>query len=108
MEDKPEVLKKIQNHCKKSLSDAAANCVNEQPIKLLTRQPLLVTCKGHGNRQAVLGVGVGFRFFNRIQPFSPQYCFAQPNLRRLILIPIVNHKSNGTLVKGDRFREKNN
>lgn len=32
--------------------DAAANSINEQPIKLLTHQPLLVTCKGHGNRQA--------------------------------------------------------
>ncbi|TRV46854.1 MAG: hypothetical protein EWV53_14280 [Microcystis panniformis Mp_MB_F_20051200_S9] len=23
---------------------------------------------------------VGFRFFNRIEPFSTPYCFAQPNL----------------------------
>ena len=33
--------------------DAAANCVYQQAIKLRTHQPLLVTCFGHGNRQAV-------------------------------------------------------
>ncbi|TRU46761.1 MAG: hypothetical protein EWV49_05320 [Microcystis aeruginosa Ma_QC_Ch_20071001_S25] len=27
---------------------------------------------------------VGFRFFNRIEPFSTPYCFAQPNLRGFI------------------------
>lgn len=32
--------------------DAASNCLNLEPVKLLTRQPLLVTCKGHGNKQA--------------------------------------------------------
>ena len=32
--------------------DAAANSIDERPIKLLTHQPLIVTCKGHGNRQA--------------------------------------------------------
>ncbi len=32
--------------------DAASNSLDLQPIKLLTYQPLLVTCKGHGNRQA--------------------------------------------------------
>ena len=40
--------------------DAAANSINEQPIKLLTHQPLLVTCKGQGNRQAVRCNSSGF------------------------------------------------
>ena len=40
--------------------DAAANSINSQPIKLLTHQPLLVTCKGHGNRQAVRCNAKGF------------------------------------------------
>jgi hypothetical protein len=40
--------------------DAAANSLNEQPIKLLTHQPLLVSCKGHGNRQAVRCNNSGF------------------------------------------------
>ena len=31
--------------------DAASNSLDLQPIKLLTHQPLLVSCKGHGNRQ---------------------------------------------------------
>ena len=103
---KPEVLKKIKAHTKKSLADAAAvnstrnkifevaktmglavrigsgalaklvraksnlpkahwidaasNSINEQPVKLLTQQPLLVTCKGHGNRQAVRCNASGF------------------------------------------------
>ncbi len=103
---KPEVLKKIQAHCKKSLGDgaavnstrslifemvektgllvqagsgalaklvraksnlakahwidAAANSIDEQPIKLLTHQPLLVKSKGHGNRQAVRCNSSGF------------------------------------------------
>lgn len=103
---KPEVLKKIQAHCKKSLSDAAAvnstrslifemvektgllvqagsgalaklvraksnlpkahwidaaaNSIDEQPIKLLTHQPLLVKSKGHGNRQALRCNSSGF------------------------------------------------
>ena len=103
---KPEVLKKIQAHCKKSLSDAAAvnstrqkilemalgtgllvqggsgalaklvraksnlpkahwidaaaNSIDEQPIKLLTHQPLLVKSQGHGNRKAVRCNSSGF------------------------------------------------
>ena len=98
LSDKPDVLKKIKAHCKKSLANAAAvnstrnkifevasltglkiqagsgalaklvraksnlpkahwldascNSVDEQPVKLLTHQPLLVSCKGHGNRQS--------------------------------------------------------
>ena len=106
LKDKPEIIKKIKQHCKKSLADAAAvnstrnkifevaqqtgllvqagsgalaklvraksnlpkahwidgsaNSINEQPIKLLTHQPLIVTCKGHGNRQAVRGNSSGF------------------------------------------------
>ena len=40
--------------------DAAANSINEKPIKLLTHQPLQVTCKGHGNRQAVRCNSSGF------------------------------------------------
>ncbi len=40
--------------------DAASNSINEQPVKLLTHQPLLVTCKGHGNRQAVRCNASGF------------------------------------------------
>lgn len=103
---KPEVLKKIQAHSKKSLSpaaavnstrsliferaertgllvqegsgalaklvraksnlpkahwiDAAANSIDQQPIKLLTLQPLQVKSKGHGNRQAVRCNSSGF------------------------------------------------
>ncbi len=106
LKDKPEIIKKIKQHCKKSLADAAyvnstrnkifevaqqtgllvqagngalaklvraksnlpkahwidasANSINEQPIKLLTHQPLIVTCKGHGNRQAVRCNSSGF------------------------------------------------
>ena len=40
--------------------DAACNSINEQPIKLLTYQPLIVTCKGHGNRQAIRCNASGF------------------------------------------------
>ena len=40
--------------------DAAANSLDEQPIALLTKQPLIVTCKGHGNRQAVRCNASGF------------------------------------------------
>ena len=40
--------------------DAAANSIDQQPIKLLTHQPLIVTCKGHGNRQAVRCNSFGF------------------------------------------------
>ncbi len=104
--DKPEVLKKIKQHCKKSLADAAAvnstrnkifdiakqtglvvqagsgalarfvraksnlpkthwidaaaNSIDQQPIKLNTHQPLIVSCKGHGNRQAVRCNSSGF------------------------------------------------
>lgn len=104
--DKPEILKKIKTHTKKSLADAAAvnstrnrifkvarrtgltvnagngalaklvraksslpkthwidaacNSIDERPVKLLTRQPLLVSCKGHGNRQAVRCNASGF------------------------------------------------
>ena len=32
--------------------DAACNSIDEQPVKLLTYQPLLVICKGLGNRQS--------------------------------------------------------
>ena len=32
--------------------DAGCNSLNEEPITLLTKQPLLVKCKGHGNRQS--------------------------------------------------------
>ena len=32
--------------------DAGCNSLNEQPITLLTKQPLIVKCKGHGNRQS--------------------------------------------------------
>ncbi len=32
--------------------DAACNSIDSQPVKLLTHQPLLVICKGHGNRQS--------------------------------------------------------
>ena len=102
----PEILKKIEQHRKKSLADAAAvnstrnkifavakqtglvvqagsgalakfvrtqsnlskahwidaaaNSIDQQPIKLLTHQPLIVTCKGHGNRQAVRCNSSGF------------------------------------------------
>ena len=106
LSDKPQVLKQIKSHTKKSLADAAAvnstrnkifevarttglitqagsgalaklvraksrlpkahwidaacNSINEQPVKLLTHQPLLVNCKGHGNRQAVRCNAFGF------------------------------------------------
>ena len=40
--------------------DAACNSIDEQPIKLLTHQPLIVICKGHGNRQAVRCNSSGF------------------------------------------------
>lgn len=104
--DKPDVLKKIKAHCKKSLSnaaavnatrnkifevaentgltvkagsgalaklirgksnlpkahwiDAACNSLNLKPVTLITKQPLIVTCKGHGNRQAVRCNASGF------------------------------------------------
>ncbi|MGK7895701.1 MAG: RNA-guided endonuclease IscB [Xenococcus sp. (in: cyanobacteria)] len=106
LSERPEVLKKIKSHCKKSLADAAAvnstrhqifemakntglnvqagsgalaklvraksqlpkahwidaaaNSLDFQPIKLLTHQALLVTCQGHGNRQAVRCNSSGF------------------------------------------------
>lgn len=40
--------------------DAACNSIDEQPVTLLTNQPLIVTCKGHGNRQAVRCNASGF------------------------------------------------
>lgn len=106
LKHKPDTLKKIQSHCKKSLNDAAAvnstrnklfavaatiglpvmagngalaklvraksnlpkahwidaasNSLNQKTVKLLTHQPLLVTCKGHGNRQTVRCNSSGF------------------------------------------------
>ena len=104
--DKPDILKRIKIHCKKSLADAAAvnatrnkifevaentgltvkagsgalaklirgksnlpkahwidaacNSVDLKSVTLLTKQPLIVTCKGHGNRQAVRCNSSGF------------------------------------------------
>ncbi len=40
--------------------DAACNSVDLKPVTLLTKQPLIVTCKGHGNRQAVRCNSSGF------------------------------------------------
>ena len=40
--------------------DSAANSIDSQPVKLLTHQPLLITCKGHGSRQAVRCNAHGF------------------------------------------------
>lgn len=40
--------------------DAASNSLNQKTVKLLTHQPLLVTCKGHGNRQTVRCNSSGF------------------------------------------------
>jgi 5-methylcytosine-specific restriction endonuclease McrA len=40
--------------------DAASNSLDEQPITLLTYQPLIVTSLGHGNRQAVRCNASGF------------------------------------------------
>ena len=40
--------------------DAACNSLNQQPVTLLSLQPLIVTCKSHGNRQAVRCNASGF------------------------------------------------
>ena len=40
--------------------DAACNSLNQQPVKLLTHQPLIVKSSGHGNRQAVRCNSSGF------------------------------------------------
>ena len=40
--------------------DAACNSLNQKPVTLLSLQPLIVTCKGHGNRQAVRCNASGF------------------------------------------------
>lgn len=74
--------------------DAAANSINEKPIKLLTHQPLQVTSKGHGNRQAVRCNSSGF----------PAITLKRDSLGKKVVHmvqpkQVYNHASAGDLVK---------